>query len=102
MAGGASMTIIMVMSETLPLADVKARLSEIVDKVEHQHERVIVTRRGRPVAVLVSPDELDSLDDTLELLSNPDALAQLDQAKREIVSGDVLTADELSAKYLDS
>lgn len=96
------MTIIMVMSETLPLADVKARLSEIVDKVEHQHERVIVTRRGRPVAVLVSPDELDSLDDTLELLSNPDALAQLDQAKREIVSGDVLTADELSAKYLDS
>jgi antitoxin YefM len=94
------MTIILVMSETLPLADVKARLSEIVDRVEHEHERVVVTRHGRPAAVLVSPDELEALDDTLELLSNPEALAQIQQARTEATAGDVLTADQLRARYL--
>jgi antitoxin YefM len=93
-------TIILVMSETLPLADVKARLSEIVDRVEHEHERIIVTRHGRPVAVLVSPEELESLDDTLELLSDPHAVAQINQARQELHAGEVLTADELRAKYL--
>ncbi len=90
------------MSETLPLADVKARLSEIVDRVEHEHERVVVTRHGRPAAVLVSPDELEALDDTLELLSNPDALAQIQQARTEATAGDVLTADQLRDKYLQT
>ena len=48
----------MVLSETLPLAEIKARLSEIVDKVEEQHERVTLTRNGRPAAVLISPEDL--------------------------------------------
>ena len=54
-----------VMSETLPLARVKAKFSEMVDRVEHTHDRIIVTRNGRPAAVLISPEELDSLEDTL-------------------------------------
>lgn len=95
-------TTILVMGETLPLADVKARLSEIVDRVEHEHERVVVTRHGRPAAVLVSPDELEALDDTLELLSNPEALAQIQQARTEATAGDVLTADQLRARYLET
>ena len=46
--GRGVMTIIMVMNETLPLAEIKARLSEIVDLVEQQHERYTLTRNGRP------------------------------------------------------
>ena len=67
----APVTMILVMSDTLPLAEVKAKLSEMVDRVEHQHDRITVTRNGRPAAVLVSPDDLASLEDTLDLLSNP-------------------------------
>jgi antitoxin YefM len=70
-----TMTRILVMSETLPLAEVKAKLSEMVDRVEQQHDRITVTRNGRPAAVLVSPDDLASLEDTLDLLSNPHAIA---------------------------
>ena len=89
----------MVMSETLPLAEVKAKLSEMVDRVEHTHDRITVTRNGRPAAVLISPDELASLEDTLDLLSDADAMAQLRAARAAIEAGDYVTGDELRAKY---
>jgi prevent-host-death family protein len=88
------------MTDMLPLAEVKARFSEMVDRVEHTHDRIIVTRNGRRAAVLISPDELDSLEDTLELLSDPDAVAQLDESRRAHAAGDVVTADELRSRYL--
>lgn len=88
------------MSDTLPLAEVKAKLSEMVDRVEHQHDRITVTRNGRPVAVLMSPEDLASLEDTLELLSNPTALADIEQARQEAKAGKLLTAEQLRAKYL--
>jgi antitoxin YefM len=95
-----SLTIILVMSETLPLAEIKARLSEIVDRVEGQHERVTLTRNGRPAAVLISPEDLEALEDTLELLSDPRAMREIEQAREEIAEGKGLTADELRARYL--
>jgi prevent-host-death family protein len=94
------MTIIVVMSDTLPLAEVKAKLSEMVDRVEQQHDRITVTRNGRPAAVLVSPDDLASLEDTLDLLSNPDALTEIARARKEARTGKTLTAAQLRAKYL--
>ena len=93
-------TIIMVMSETLPLAEIKAHLSEIVDRVEREHERVVLTRNGRPAAVIMSPDDLAALEDTLELLSDPAALAEIRAARDDIARGRVVSADELRAKYL--
>ena len=94
------MTIIMVMSETLPLAEIKAHLSEIVDRVEHEHDRVVLTRNGRPAAVIMSPEDLEALEDTLELLSDPKALQDIGRAREEISRGRVVTAEKLRAKYL--
>jgi prevent-host-death family protein len=91
---------ILVMSDTLPLAEVKAKLSEMVDRVEHQHDRITVTRNGRPAAVLISPDDLAALEDTLDLLSNPEAVAQLAAARREVAQGQVVSAAALRAKHL--
>jgi prevent-host-death family protein len=88
------------MSDTLPLAEVKAKLSEMVDRVEQQHDRITVTRNGRPAAVLMSPDDLAALEDTLDILSNPAALAEIDKARQEAKAGKVLTAEQLRAKYL--
>ncbi|MGH2819451.1 MAG: type II toxin-antitoxin system Phd/YefM family antitoxin [Actinomycetota bacterium] len=68
------MTRMMVMEEadadTLPLAEIKARLSEIVDRIESRHERITLTRNGRPAVVLISPDDLEAL----EILSDPKAV----------------------------
>lgn len=90
----------MVMSETLPLAEIKARLSEIVDLVEEQHERVTLTRNGRPAAVLISPEDLETLEDTLELLSDPKALREIERARTDIAKGKGIGAEELKARYL--
>jgi prevent-host-death family protein len=90
----------MVMTETLPLAEIKAHLSEIVDRVEEQHERVTLTRNGRPAAVLISPDDLEALEDTLELLADPRARREIERARREIASGKGIRADEIRARYL--
>lgn len=96
-----TMTIIMVMKDaTLPLAEIKARLSEIVERVASRHERITLTRNGRPAAVLISPDDLEALEDTLEILSNPQALEEIEKARQEIARGEVVTGEELRAKYL--
>lgn len=92
----ALMTIILVM-ETLPLSHVKAHLSEIADRVEGQHDRVVVTRKGRPAAVLVSPEDLDSLEETLAVLSDPDLMQRVREGEAAIKAGDTLTLEELKA-----
>lgn len=94
------MTIIMVMSETLPLAEIKAHLSEIVDRVERDHERVVLTRNGRAAAVILSPADLEALEDTLDLLSDPEAIRDIDAARDDIAAGRVVSAEQLRAKYL--
>lgn len=95
------MTIIMVMSDVvLPLAEIKKRLSEIVDGVEDRHDRVVLTRNGRPAAVLISPAELESLEETLEILSNPKALRAIRAAERDLDAGKGVDAEGLRAKYL--
>lgn len=93
------MTRILIMSDTLPLAEVKAKFSEMVDRVEHTHDRITVTRNGRRAAVLISPQELEALEDTLDLLSDPTAMAQLAESRQAIIAGDFITGDELRALY---
>jgi antitoxin YefM len=93
------MTMIQVMTDTLPLAEVKAKFSEMVDRVEHTHDRITVTRNGRPAAVIISPDDLAALEDTLELLSDPEAMEQLRASRAAHESGDFITGDELRAKH---
>jgi antitoxin YefM len=89
----------MVMAEEMPLAEVKARLSEIVDRVLRQQERVVVTRNGRPAAVLVSPDDLESLEETLAILSDPDLLAEIREGERAVERGEVVSLEELRRRH---
>jgi antitoxin YefM len=82
----------LVMSETLPLSSVKAHLSELVDRVEDQHDRVVVTRNGKPAAVLVSPEDLESLEETLAILSDPVAMEQIRESEKSLAAGDAGTS----------
>ena len=88
------------MERTLPLAEIKARLSEIVDGIEDRHERVVLTRNGKPAAVLLSPEDLAALEETLEILSDPHALAEIEKAREEIARGKGVTAEQLRSRYL--
>ncbi len=88
------------MSDTLPLAQIKAHLSEIVDRVEREHDRIVLTRNGRPAAVIISPVDLETLEDTLELLSDAGALEEIRASKEDAVEGRVFSGEDLRAKYL--
>lgn len=94
------MTRIMVMT-TIPLADVKARLSAVLDEVRDTHERVVITRNGRPEAVILSVADLDALEETLDILATPGALEQIRQAEDEIARGEAIGADELRRLLAD-
>jgi antitoxin YefM len=89
------------MSETIPFTEVKAHLSELVDRVAREHDRVVVTRNGRPVAVLISPDELAGLEETLDLLSDDDARASLRRAEAEDEAGqaELLTYEQARERF---
>ena len=75
------------MSSTLTLAEVKAHLSEVVARVSSQHERVLVTVHGKPSAVLVAPEDLASLEETIAVLSDPEAIRRLQASDAELAMG---------------
>ncbi len=81
---------------TLPLSEVKARLSEIADEVDRTHQRVHVTRNGREYVVLLSAADLDSLEATIELLRDDAAMERIRAADDAVASGDVTTAADMS------
>ena len=81
---------------TLPLPEVKARLSEIADEVDRTHERVHVTRNGREYVVLLSAKDLESLEATIELLSDAAAMERLKEADAAVAAGDVTDAEEMA------
>jgi len=87
----------MVMSKVLSLSEVKAKLSEVVDEVVTTHERVTVTRNGRPVVVVMSADDLEAIEETMAILSDPAAMREIERGRAAIEAGDVATKDEIEA-----
>jgi antitoxin YefM len=77
----------MSMAEHFPLADVKNRLSEVVDRLEREHGRVVITKHGRPAAIMMSVDDLESLEETLAILSDRHATTDVREAQRDVVEG---------------
>ena len=75
------------MVDTVAFSEAKAHLSELAQRVEDEHDRILVTRNGRPSFVLISPDDLDSLEETLDIVRDPDLMASLalsrQQSRRE-------------------
>lgn len=76
------------------LRAVRDHLSEVIDRVEQHHERVTITRNGRDAAVLISPDDLAELEETLSVLSDPEALADIREADAAYDRGDVVRGVE--------
>ncbi len=66
--------------EQVTLAYAKAHLSEVVDGIETEHRRVVITKHGRPSVVVLAVQDLEALEDTLDLLSDPNAMGDLREA----------------------
>jgi antitoxin YefM len=86
-------------AEQMALKDVKNHLSTVVDKVEREHDRVVITKHGRPAAIVLSIDDLESLEETVEVLSSPALIKQIRTSLEELETGpaEVLSKDEALA-----
>jgi antitoxin YefM len=81
---------------TLPLSEVKARLSQIADEVHRTHERVTITKNGRSYVVLMSAEDLESMEATLELLADAEAVRGVEQGRRELDAGLGTSVDSMA------
>ena len=75
------------MAKTLPISEVKTRLPELVSGIEEREEEIVVTRNGKPAAVLVNYDEYERLKGSLEVLSDPDLMKQILRSKSFYANG---------------
>ena len=80
----------------MPLSEVKARLSEIAEEVNRTHERVHVTRNGREYVVLLSAEDLESLEATIELLRDNSAMVRVLEADVAATADDLTTAEGMA------
>jgi len=63
--------------KTLSLSEAKANLSGLIEDVERRDEEVVITKNGRPAAVLVSPDEYESWKETLAVRSDKNLMREI-------------------------
>jgi len=74
-------------AEHMSLTEAKNRLSEVVERLEREHGRVVITKHGRPVAVVLSMEDLEGLEETLSILSNSAGMRRLRKAEAELAEG---------------
>ena len=86
----------MSVTEQMSLADVKNRLSEVVDRLEREHGRVVITKHGHPAAVVISVADLESLEETLDIMDNAALLGDIRQSLTELstTEAEVLSKEE--------
>jgi antitoxin YefM len=83
------------MAKTIPVRDFRSNLAQVLSDVADRRDHVVVTRNGRPAAALVPIDEYEALEETAEILSDPDMLAALQAGVGELARGETVEFDDL-------
>ena len=89
------------MSKTVPVREFRQDLASLLDQVADRREHVVVTRHGRPAAVLIPVDEYDSLEETAEILFDPDTVRAAEQGLGEIERDEVVSLTDLRARLAE-
>jgi|CZLB01.1.fsa_nt_gi antitoxin YefM len=80
----------------LPVAEARARLSKLVESAVTTHERTTITRNGTPAAVLLSVDDYESMQETIDTLGDPEVMAAIKEGLDDIAAGRVHTQAEVA------
>jgi len=83
--------------KTMPLSEVKMKLSALVDQVQTSDEEVMITKNGRPAAILVSPDEFEGLKETMAIRSDQELMGEIRKGLKQLKAGKskIYTLEEL-------
>ena len=83
------------MARVVPFTDARATLSDLLDLVENEQEHVIITRQGKPVAIVMSVAEWESWEETIDVLSDPQAIEALRESEEDVKAGRLVDLDEV-------
>jgi prevent-host-death family protein len=81
--------------KTISVSEAKDKLSQLVESIDTTHDAVMITRHGRPAVVMLSIDDLESLQETLALLHDPQHAAEVEEADDDIAQGRTLSLVEV-------
>jgi antitoxin YefM len=81
--------------ETIPITEAKARIAELADRVAREHDHFTITRNGRADVMLISVAEYESMQETLDILSDDEALDDLRRSREDFASGDTFEAGQV-------
>jgi antitoxin YefM len=84
--------------ETIPITEAKARIAELADRVAREHDHFTITRNGRADVMLISVAEYESMQETLDILSDEEALADLRQSSEDFAASDTFTTGQVRAE----
>lgn len=88
----------MTIMETIPITEAKSRIAELADRVAREHDHFTITRNGRADVMLISVAEYESLQETLDILSDEQALTDLRQSKEDFEAGDTYSLAQVRAE----
>jgi len=83
------------MAKIVPFSEARSNLTELLDDLEKRHEHVLITRNGRPSAVLLSADEYEALEETLEILQDSDLMEALQRSDKDVKAGRLTSLTDL-------
>ena len=66
-----------------------------MDEVANVHEHITITRQGKPAAVVMSADEFESWQETIEILDDPEAIAAIRRGLRDVKAGRVRPLEDV-------
>ena len=86
------------MVNTITLKELRPELPEVIRDIDTKLDRYIVTKRGKPIAIMMSPDDYEGLLETIDILSDKNTVRRIKKAKREIREGKTISLEELRRK----
>ncbi|GAB3447403.1 hypothetical protein GCM10027570_19750 [Streptomonospora sediminis] len=84
--------------DTVPITEAKSRIAELTDRVAREHDHFTITRNGRADVMLISVAEYESMQETLDVLTDQEARADLRQSEEDVANGDVFSLDQVRAE----
>ena len=83
------------MMRIVPFTEARAKLTELLDAVEERHEHLLITRQGRPAAVVLSPDDWDAIEETLGVRQDEETLADLRASEQDVKADRLLGLEDV-------
>jgi antitoxin YefM len=76
-------------SRIIGFSQARSELTKLLDELAQRHEHVVITRNGLPAAVMISPDDYEALQETVEVLQDADLMEALERSQGDVKAGRV-------------